>query len=113
MALSSFLILRKPRSGCFEERAALIQPGSIFSQPRKRGCREQHALCRPRGMYAFARMTRGARCRVLRAVSSVKRRTTPVHLSRRRQLVKTRAFRIARYHIIATLSIPGDGATVP
>jgi hypothetical protein len=27
MALRSFLILRKPRSGCLEERTALIQPG--------------------------------------------------------------------------------------
>jgi hypothetical protein len=26
MALTEFLILRKPRSGCLEERTALIQP---------------------------------------------------------------------------------------
>jgi hypothetical protein len=26
MALTAFLILRKPRSGCLEERTALIQP---------------------------------------------------------------------------------------
>ena len=31
MALTEFLILRKPRSGCLEERTALIQPiGNSF-----------------------------------------------------------------------------------
>jgi hypothetical protein len=37
MALPEFLILRKPRSGCLEERTALIQPILNSLQPRPAG----------------------------------------------------------------------------
>jgi hypothetical protein len=37
MALTEFLILRKPRSGCLEERRALIQPIGNFFAASKAG----------------------------------------------------------------------------
>ncbi len=38
MALTEFLILRKPRSGCLEERTALIQQTVNAFSGKRRGC---------------------------------------------------------------------------
>jgi len=43
MALTQFLILRKPRSGCLEERTALIQPIGNFLTPSCAGVTREKA----------------------------------------------------------------------